>query len=199
MELEKLLTKDREAFEEAAHEKFAHRQDAGFIGLLSQIIVPYAHIQGKEDELSARVNAFIKMALTNEISPSTCCRVLAVVDGFTTIPRDSENYIALKERCDKYCAELLESHDAAMVFMHNPEQGFENATRREQLNNRQLNMQFLALRGTVDEYNAWLDSLRDRTRPLSRDDYTIRDSILKRMKEQATPHVIGKLLEAIGK
>ena len=199
MELEKLLTKDREAFEEAAHEKFTHRQDAGFIGLLSQIIVPYAHIQGKEDELSARVNAFIKMALTNEISPSTCCRVLAVVDGFTTIPRDSENYIALKERCDKYCAELLESHNAAMVFMHNPEQGFENATRREQLDKRQLNMQFLALRGTVDEYNAWLDSLKGRTRPLSRDDYTIRDSILKRMQEQATPHVIGKLLEAIGK
>lgn len=64
---------------------------------------------------------------------------------------------------------------------------------------RELNMQFLALRGTVDEYEAWLDSLKGRTKPPSRDDYTIRDSILKRLQEQATPHVIGKLLEAIGK
>ena len=195
MSLERLLTKDRKEFDKIAQEENYHIQSTGLIVLLSKIVDYYAHVQGQDDELSARVDAFIKMALAADISPYTCERVLTIVNAFTRL-RDGENYTALKAICDEDRRRVLGGASPIPSIPKPPvNQHLETDARKA----RELNMHFLALRGTVDEYNDWLDSLKGRTRPLSRDDYTIRDSILKRMKEQATPYVIGKLLEAIGK
>lgn len=190
MSLERLLAKDREEFDKIAQEENYHIQSTGLIVLLSKIVDYYAHVQGQDDELSARVDAFIKMALAADISPYTCERVLTIVNAFTRL-RDGDNYTALKAICDEDRRRVLGGASPVPSVPKLPETDARKA--------RELNMHFLALRGTVDEYDAWLDSLKGRTRPLSRDDYTIRDSILKRMQEQATPYVIGKLLEAIGK
>lgn len=205
MELEKILADDRVNFETRVA-KASNDADQFHAGarLCSQFFEDAASRRISMADTKARLDAFMghcveykvcrgltAYALRSSFSGSDFIHRKALTAYYNSLP-PTPLLSSIASRTVTPNGRLVE--EAAQRVADNAKE-----EQRKLREDRELNMQFLALRGTVDEYNAWLDSLKGRTKPPSRDDYTIRDSILRRLQEQATPHVIGKLLEAIGK